>query len=57
MSIRKAIGASWHVILFLLGLMCSLIAVAAYTPALPLVLLFWIVVPVLLIRLWRRVKG
>lgn len=56
-GIRKTMRASWHVIFFLVVLMVSLMAVAAYTPVLPLVIIFWIVVPVVIVKLWRCIKG
>ncbi|MCI0481742.1 MAG: hypothetical protein L0213_09175 [Candidatus Dadabacteria bacterium] len=53
----KAFRKSWHVIIFLFALMFSMIFVAAYTPALPLVLILWIIVPVVAVQLWRRIRS
>ncbi|MBI5000293.1 MAG: hypothetical protein HZB92_02025 [Euryarchaeota archaeon] len=55
-GLMKALRASWHVILFLVLLMFSMIFVAQYTQALPLVIILWIIVPVVAVKLWRRVR-
>jgi len=53
---RTALKKSWHVILFLVLLMFTMIFVAQYTEALPLIIILWIVVPVMLLQLWRWAK-
>jgi hypothetical protein len=53
---RTTLKAGWPVFVFVIAAMVLLVAFAPYTPAIPAVLLLWVVAFVVLMKLGRRLR-